>query len=380
MYDLDNMMFQNREMTEMTTDNNVEDVEVKKAKGKKGEEEKTRKPGKPGIGLDVGTGFLVGAGFDPDNKVKFAPLRDAFFTIDKSTFNRSMFDKGSMKYIEIADDIHVIGEDAMTLAKIRNTSAKRPLKLGVINPQERNAAPILKEMFRYCVKPFIKKEWETMVFSVPGPKIGDESFNVDYHTMSVQALGRHFGVDAVPINEAYAVILSEMQNASEVTGLGFSFGAGLVNVCFVYKSMLLFEFSIDKSGDFIDSESAKACGVSTAVINHIKEKELVLTANEMTASPEIRALIFTHRHVIKNTLKEVVRAFTNTSDVNVIDPVPIIISGGTSIPSGFIELFKQELRTSNLPFTVTDVIPAENRLAAVAKGCLLWANHLEQQK
>lgn len=372
MYDLDNMLFQNKEMTEMTTDKNVGTVTKKKTVKKK--------TGKLGIGLDVGTGFLVGAGYDESNKESFAPLRDAFFTIDKTTFNRSMFDKGSMKYIEVGDDIHVIGEDALTLAKIRNTAAKRPLKLGVINPQERNAAPILKEMFRYCVQPFIKKEGEIMVFSVPGSKVGDESFNVDYHSMSIQSLGKSFGVDAVPLNEAYAVILSEMEKSDDVTGLGFSFGAGLVNVCFVYKSMLLFDFSIDKSGDFIDNESANACGVSSSVINHIKEKELVLTADEYTSSPEIRALIFTYRHVIKNTIQEVIKAFTNTSDVNVIEPVPIIVSGGTSIPDGFMELFKEEIDNTDLPFNVTEIIPAQNRLASVAKGCLLWANHLEQNK
>lgn len=374
MYDLDTMLFQNKEMTEMTTDKNVVTVTKTKKKAVK------KKNSKPGIGLDVGTGFLVGAGYDENNKESFAPLRDAFFTIEKTTFNRSMFDKNSMKYIEVGNDIHVIGEDALTLAKIRNTSAKRPLKLGVINPQERNAAPILKEMFRYCVQPFIKKEGEIMVFSIPGSKVGDESFNVDYHTMSIQSLGKSFGVEAVPLNEAYAVILSELGESDEVTGLGFSFGAGLVNVCFVYKSMLLFDFSIDKSGDFIDTESAKACGVSTSVINHIKEKELVLTDDEYSASPEIRSLIFTYRHVIKNTIHEVIKAFTNTSDVNVIEPVPIIISGGTSIPEGFMELFKEEIEKTSLPFNVTEIIPAKNRLASVAKGCLLWANHLEKIK
>lgn len=369
MYDIDNMIFQDKEKMEMGDTQTVTETKT------------TTKPvkNKPGIGLDVGTGFLVGAGFE-GTKVKFAPLRDAFYSLDKDTFNRSMFDKSSMKYVEIGGHVHVIGEDALTLAKIRNTSAKRPLSQGIINPQERNAAPILKEMFRYCVKPFINREGETLVFSVPAQKIGDDGFNVDYHTMSIQSLAKTFGLNAIPLNEAYAVILAEMEKAEDVTGLGFSFGAGLVNVCFVYKSMLLFEFSIGKSGDFIDTESAKACGVSVAVINHIKEKELVLTADEFSASPEIRALIFTHRHVIKNTLKEVVRAFTNTSDVNVIDPVPIVISGGTSIPEGFIDLFREELKLVDLPFKVTEVIPAKNRLASVAQGCLIWANHLEKQK
>ena len=169
MSDLDSIMFDKDKENTIMSETAVETVEKKKVvKPKKN---------KPGIGLDVGTGFLVGAGFE-GAKVKYAPLRDAFFSIDKSTFNRSMFDKGSMKYVEINDQVHVIGEDALTLAKIRNTDSKRPLKSGVINPSERNAAPILKEMFRYCVKPFINKEGETLVFSVPGPKIGDEGFNV----------------------------------------------------------------------------------------------------------------------------------------------------------------------------------------------------------
>jgi len=371
MYDIDNMIFQDKEKIEMS------DTQTVTEKRTVVKSETKAKKNKPGIGLDVGTGFLVGAGYD-GAKVKFAPLRDAFYTLDKDTFNRSMFDKGSMKYIEIGGSVHVIGEDALTLAKIRNTSASRPLSEGVINPKERNAAPILKEMFRYCVQPFINREGETIVFSVPAQKIGDEGFNVDYHSMSIQSLAKTFGLNAVPLNEAYAVILSEMESTDDVTGLGFSFGAGLVNVCFVYKSMLLFEFSIGKSGDFIDTESAKACGISTSVINHIKEKELVLTADEFSASPEIRALIFTYRYVIKNTLKEVLRAFTTTSDINVIDPIPIVISGGTSIPEGFIDLFQEELKNVNLPFKVTEVIPAKNRLAAVAHGCLIWANHLEK--
>lgn len=373
MYDIDKMIFQNKERMKMGDTQNVTATETKTKNTTK------TKKNKPGIGLDVGTGFLVGAGYD-GTRVKFAPLRDAFYSLDKDTFNRSMFDKGSMKYVEIGNNVHVIGEDALTLAKIKNTSAKRPLAHGVINPSERDAAPILKEMFRYCVKPFINKEGETMVFSVPAQKIGDEGFNVDYHSMSIQSLGKSFGLNAIPLNEAYAVILSEMEKADDVTGLGFSFGAGLVNVCFVYKSMLLFEFSIGKSGDFIDTESARACGVSTSVINHIKETELVLTDDEFTASPEIRSLIFTHRHVISNTLKEVIRAFANTSDVNVIDPVPIVISGGTSIPEGFIELFKEEMERVDLPFEVTEVIPSKNRLSAVAQGCLLWANYLEKSK
>lgn len=344
---------------------------------KKEETVETNSPVKYGIGLDVGTGFLVGAGFKND-KIQFTPLRDAFFSIDKQMFNRTMFNKNQMKIVEIDDKINVIGEDALTLAKIKNTSASRPLSVGIINPKEKNAAPILREMFRYCIERHKKKDGEKMVFSVPGPKIGDADFDVEYHSMSIQSLAKSLNLSPVPLNEAYAVILSELENAEDVTGLGFSFGAGLVNVAFVYKSMLLFQFSIDKSGDYIDSNAAKMCGTSESMISHIKENELDLTMDEFSASAEIRSLIFSYKYVIRNTIKEVVRAFNETENVNIVDPIPMVVSGGTSLPKGFLELFENECKDIKLPFNYTEIIPADNRLASVAKGCLLWANYLEE--
>lgn len=331
---------------------------------------------KYGVGLDVGTGFLVGSGFK-GNKISYTPLRDAFFVIDREMFNKSMFNKSQMKYIEIENNVFVIGEDALNLAKIRNASAKRPLANGVINPKEREAAPILKEMFRYCVEPFKSKDGEKLVFSVPGKQVGSESFDVEYHSMSIQSLASTLGFDAHPLNEAYAVVISEMEKADDVTGLGFSFGAGLVNVAFVYKSMLLFEFSIGKSGDFVDKESSKATGVSESMINHIKETKLDLSGSEFEMSPEERALLFTYRHVIKNTINEVIRAFKETENVNIIESVPIILSGGTTLPKGFVELFKSELDKSDIPFQYSKIVPAKDRLKSVSRGCLLWANHLE---
>ena len=144
--------------------------------------------------------------------------------------------------------------------------------------------------------------------------------------------------------------------------------------------MKVFEFSIDKSGDFIDKEASKACGMGESMISHIKEKSLDLTVDEFSASPEIRSLIFTYKYVIRNTIREIVKAFSGAKNVNVIEPVPVIISGGTSLPNGFVELFEKELRGQKLPFEVTEVIPAKMRLAAVARGCLIWASYLESTR
>lgn len=372
MNDLDDIMFSSNK----TKRNEM----VEKKPVKKKTPVKKKVESLPGVGLDVGTGWLVGAGYQ-GVKVETSPLRDCFYSINQEMFSKSMFNMGTVKYVEHGGMVHIVGEDALTLAKIQNGSALRPLAKGVINPSERSAAPILREMIKSCIDPHKTKEGEKCVFSIPAPLIGGmDGFNVEYHSMSLSSLIGSLGYDPVPLNEAYAVIIAALENAKEVTGLGFSFGAGLVNVAFVYKGMSLFEFSINKSGDFIDQQSSMACGVADSIINHIKEKQLDLSVSEFEASPEERALIFTHRHVIKNTIDTVLKTFASSENANIIEPVPIIISGGTTLPNGFVEMFEEELGKVSLPFEYTEVIPVKDRLTSVAKGCLIYANSLEKGK
>ena len=369
MIDIDNIMF-NKE--------SIMTVKKKEPKADKVVEPKAEVEKIYGIGLDVGTGFLVGAGYI-DGEIGYKPLRNAFYSIDKETFSRTMFDKQQIKFVELGGIVNVIGEDAITLSRIQNTSAKRPLSCGVINNREKSSAPILNKMFQYCVNDYKKKNGEVCVFSVPGPKVGDENFDVDFHSMSIQGLLSSYGLKPVPLNEAFAVILSEMEDSKDITGLGFSFGAGLVNVAFVYKSMLVFSFSIDKSGDFIDKKSADTCGSSEAVMNHLKEKKLDLSSSDIDLSPELRTLKFTYKYIIKNALNNVLSAFSRSDTANIVEPVTIVISGGTTLPNGFDNMFNDELSNIKLPFEVTSVVTVKNRLAAVAKGCLIYAKGLELQ-
>jgi actin-like ATPase involved in cell morphogenesis len=362
--DIDDVLFTGKRIAFESEENNM--ATAKKT---------TRKYVSNCAGLDVGTGWLVGSSFLSKTKMDYTPLRDCFYTIPEDMFSKSMFNKEKVKYVEHNDQIHIVGEDALTLAKIQNGSAQRPMAKGVINPNERSSAPILREMIRYCIEANPLKKGSKVVFSVPATMVdSDQTFNVEYHELSISSLISSLGYEPEPLNEAFAVIISELQKADEVTGLGLSFGAGLVNVAMAYKGMKLFEFSINKSGDFIDQESSNACGVSESMMNHIKEKQLDLTKNEFEVDAEERALIFTHKHVIKNAIQNIVKALNKADSVNIIEPVPVIISGGTTLPNGFAELFEQELRATKLPFEVTEVIPAQDRLTAVARGCLMWAN------
>jgi len=335
-------------------------------------------PQKFGIGLDVGTGFLISSWFE-NNEMKFNTIRNCFVTIDKRIFNPSLFGK-KIKYMEMDNDIIIVGDDAMEFAKIRNMAAQRPMAKGIINPSERKSATILKEIFNYILENCVKKENEKLVFSVPGKQIYNPDFDTTYHSMSIQSLCKSFGVNAEPINEAYAIAISELGNSETLTALSFSFGAGLVNACLTYKGMSLFEFSIDEAGDFIDKQSAIGVGESDSLMCHIKERELDLSANESEVSPEIKALIFSYRYVVENILSEVKKAFSEAKGVRILEKVPIIISGGTSVVKGFLDLFKNSLKTAYLPFEVGEVTSAKDPLKAVAKGCLLAASYTEETK
>jgi actin-like ATPase involved in cell morphogenesis len=359
---------------------NKEPIKRKEQLGVNMSTQKKVKESPKGVGLDVGTGTLLGSSYINKKQISFTLLRDCFYTIDEKMFNKTLFNKSQMKFVKINNTVHILGEDALTLAKIQNASVNRPMAKGIINPNERQAAPILKEMINYCIKNYKQETGETLVYSIPGTLLGKEDFNVEYHSLSLQSLIQSLGYTPVALNEGYAVIVSELEKAKEVTGLGFSFGAGLVNVAFAYKGMELFNFSINKSGDFIDQESSRACGVSESMMNHIKETQLDLTKSEFDTIPEERALIFTYRHVIMNAIRNVIEIFNDKDNVNIIEPVPVIVSGGTTLAKGFMEMFKDELEKMTLPFEITKVIPAKDRLSAVSRGCTLWARQLEENK
>ncbi len=355
---------------------NINDTSKGIEKVVKSKKNKEDHPKKYGIGLDVGTGFIVGASYGNGTKMRFNSVRDAFMSIDKSKFNPVIFNKNKLSYIDMEDKIVIVGNDAMEFARLFNSSAQRPLSNGVINPKEKSSAPILREIFSNIIKDLVKKEDETLIFSVPGLQIGNNNFNVNFHSMTIEALCKYFNVKAIPINEAYAVAISEL-GIDQVTALSFSFGAGLVNACLTFKSINVFEFSIDKSGDYIDDRASKDSNESESTVCHIKENELDLSKDPFSVSDVERALIFSYREVIKNTLNEVKKAFLNNNKVKLTDDIPIVLSGGTTKPKGFKELFEEELKNTDLSFKVSKIITAENPLTAVAKGCLIWANSLE---
>lgn len=177
-----------------------------------------------GVGLDVGTSFLVAARFEKDGKINFRKIRDCFLELEpKSPINKKFIQKGlddrKVPYIEKDGSFYVLGEDAFLLANERHINTRRPMHRGVLSPTEKEAFAILKELLKRIVgEPRIPNE--RLVFSVPAKPI-DAEFDQLFHQDMLRSFLKSLGFDAHPMNEAEALAYSELLEEG-LTGIALS--------------------------------------------------------------------------------------------------------------------------------------------------------------
>ena len=232
-----------------------------------------------GVGLDIGTNMLVAATIDEEGKPTFRMQRDAFYRIvPKSKVNRNSIkkalDRRGFNFIEDTDgSFVVVGEEALETAIERNDVAKRPLRRGVISPKEADSLPMLKILIKNLLG---EGAGDTnLVYSVPAKPI-DGAFDIIYHTdMMGKYLGQ-LGYKAQPINEAFAIALSELLDEG-LTGICLSFGAGMVNTAVIHQGDSLVEFSTTRAGDFIDISAGNALDISPSLVQLEKESGVDLS-------------------------------------------------------------------------------------------------------
>ena len=117
-----------------------------------------------------------------------------------------------------------------------------------------------------------------MYFSVPGEPL-DADVNLAYHEKTISGILRKLGYNAKPINEGLAVIFSELAE-QQFTGIGMSFGGGMVNVGVAYRSLPLLTFSLARGGDWIDEKAALALSESASQVCFYKEHSFDLSKGE----------------------------------------------------------------------------------------------------
>jgi len=331
------------------------------------ENEKQKSIGK---GLDIGTAFLVCAE-KVGNDVVFRSERNAFFEVEKNDFIKNMLDSSKVKYIIKEDKLYVVGDEALEFANIFNKETRRPLSSGIISPKEKEALPMVELLIKTLLEQ-PSSEGELVYYSVPGEPL-DANFNIIYHERILNEFLKKIGYTPKPVNEGYAIVLSELVN-NGFTGVGLSFGAGMVNVCLSFKAVPVFKFSLTKAGDWIDQQVSMVVNETASKVCSIKESSLDLTKTANLTKIE-SALSIYYNHLIEYVIENMKDEFSRTEKMPRIEkPIDIVLSGGTSMPKGFAERFKEIFIRLKFPLAIGEVKIASNPLKAVAKGALVAAN------
>ncbi len=331
---------------------------------------------KTGKGIDIGTTFIKCA-YKEGDKTAFKSQRNAFFEIEHTDFTKNILNKSEVKYVVKDGKLYVVGDEALQFANMFNRETRRPLSRGVISSTEKEALSMIELLIKSVIgRP--DYEGEIAYFSIPGEPI-DADFNVIYHENVLYGFLKTLGYTPKSINEAHAVVLGELSK-EDFTGIGLSFGGGMVNACLSFMSVPVFKFSVAKSGDWIDQQVALAINETASRVVSFKESSFDLNRQEGASKIE-SALSIYYNHLIEYVIENIKQEISRQKRLPQIDkPIPIILSGGTSLPRGFAERFKKLLLKSKFPLEVGEVKMALQPLRSVAKGALVAASADELKK
>jgi hypothetical protein len=341
-------------------------------------------------GLDVGTSFIVLASesvepisYTSDESAEFInykDFRDAFYVIKPTTpVATKMIEKGLQGKVFVKDSdgsFILLGQDAIEKAVERNESAKRPMYRGVVSSKEKEAKRVLAFILQEVAGQASEPD-EKLVFCIPAQPVDqeDEDFDVGYHEDVVKDVLSRKGYAARAINEAEALCYSELEH-DDYTGIGLSWGAGMVNVCVMLNGEPTVLFSTTKSGDWIDRMTAVAVGEPDSVVQAEKEHG-DFTVGELHENPILAAVSAYYERLIDYTTKQLAAALANHKALPKFkEPILIAFAGGTTQAKGFLDMFQKKLVENNFPLPIKEVRHAKDPLHAVARGCLIAAKIL----
>lgn len=326
-----------------------------------------------GKGLDIGTNMIIAAEIDDDGRAKFKMQRDAFYKIiPKSKVNRNSIrtalEKRGADFIIDGETFIVVGEDALEIAIERNDVAKRPLRRGILSPKEKDSLPMLKLIIKSLIGDSSGDD-DVVVFSVPATPI-DTRFDIVYHTAMMKNYLKEMGFNAIPVNEGFAIGLSELIDDEHLTGICLSYGAGMTNVTILHEGDPLIEFSMARGGDFIDQAVGQALDESPSLIQLEKESgvDLLNPSNKIMEAVSVYYSSIIN-YTFENIVYELGRQYKELPKFRT--PVPIVVSGGLALAKGFVTKVERSLASLDFPIEVSEVRRAGNPMTAVANGCLL---------
>ena len=333
----------------------------------------TKKQNTLGIGLDIGTMNIVSARREGEETTTNR-VRDAFLDLGEEA--KRMLKLSGVNFIDRGEEgIIVVGDAAMEMANVFGREARRPLSQGLIAAGEMEALDVLGVMIKNVLGvPKAKKE--SCYFSVPASPV-DADRDVVYHKGVFERIVTECGYTAYPSNEAMAIIYAETAKEG-FSGLGISFGSGMCNLAMAVVGVEGLSFSVARGGDWIDAGAAKATGSTKSRICALKERGVDLMAPE---GREQEALALYYKALIEYCIDQTAREFAKIKDRFALPkPIPIVISGGTSLAGNFVPFFEQvfEKKRKRFPIEVSEIRHASDPLNAVARGLLIQAMQEEE--
>ena len=324
-----------------------------------------RKTTKSPVGLDIGTSHIVVATQDGEN-VNITKELNAFYSVEATKVIVNTFKTQGIPFFEFQGQCYTMGFASQHFANIFHKSLRRPIYGGIISPKEEEGIKVIQSIIDN-VLPKPENFSETLCFGVPGDPL-EGSGSVVYHTEVIKRFIGGLGYKPIPINEAMAVVMSELEDES-YTGIGISCGGGMCNICLSYLSVPVITFSIRKSGDYINQKAGESVGEPETKMKLIKEEELDLS--QRAPDRYHMALHIFYDDMITNliqSINEVISASTRMPRIS--QPIPIILSGGTVLPKGFLNKFNKILKQHPLPIEISRVNIAANPLETTARGAL----------
>ncbi len=320
------------------------------------------------LGLDVGTSRIVVARA-ADKKYSYEAQLNAFLTLPYSKLAESLLQRENVFHEVQGQEIVVAGDDAQKFAEVFHVETRRPMLKGVLNPNEPHSLAVVRRIITRLVGR-AAAERQKIFFSVPAA--GEEGAGaIAYHEASIRQILTDLGYAATPIEEGLAVVFGEL-GGSNFTGIGVSCGSGLSNVCLSVLSVPVISFSVPKAGDFIDSQAAMVTGeISTRMRIH---KEQAFRLNGLSGDRVQNALTVYYREVILGLIEALRGHIALAQRLPKLDQsIPLILSGGTVMPKGFLEQFTETLRSNEFPVRLSEVRVSADPLNSTARGALMAA-------
>jgi hypothetical protein len=320
------------------------------------------------IGLDVGTSRIVAAR-SADKRYRYESQLNAFLTLPYSKLADDLLNRENVFHEIQGPEIVVAGNDAEKFAEVFHVETRRPMLKGVLNPQEPHSHGVVRSIVAKLLgRASVEKQ--KVFFSVPAP-VEDCETGIPYHQASIAQILTDLGYAPTPITEGLAVVFGELGD-SNFSGIGISCGSGLCNVCLAVLSVPVISFSVPKAGDFIDAQAALVTGDLAIRLRIRKEQSFRL--NGLSGDRVQNALTVYYQEMIGNLVQTLRSHISSAQKLPKLEQsVPLVLSGGSAMPKGFLDHFLTAMCTVDLPVKLSEVRISADPLNSTARGALMAA-------